>query len=103
MKTETINYNIKVGQIYEVTTEFFLTSGKKNEFKRPVKLILGEKIEIRFPFCWHFRTEDNHYFHAETEIILNNSKLIGLIYEQVRYDNHAKLDEILKLGLYNRI
>ena len=41
---------IAVGQIWEVTTETFLTSGDSSKYKRPIKLSKGEKIEIRYPY-----------------------------------------------------
>lgn len=96
MKTE-----IAVGQIWEVITENFLTSGNDDAHKRPTKLRKGEKIEIRYPYAWHFRTEDNIYLHATSEMILDNCKLIGVIWEKIKWMNVAKLDEILKLRLYD--
>lgn len=93
---------ITQGQIWEVTTENFLTSGNNDKHKRPTKLLKGEKIEIRYPYAWHFRTEDNFYLHAEPEMILQNCKLFGIIWEKVEWQNKANLDEILKLGLYDR-
>lgn len=94
--------NITQGQIWEVTTEHFLTSGNNDKQKRPTKLLKGEKIEIRYPYDWHFRTEDNFYFHAEAETILQNCKLFGIIWEEVMVRNKANLNEIIKLGLYER-
>lgn len=93
---------IEQGQIYEVMTDNFMTSGESNSIKRPAKLLKGEKIEIRYPYEWHFRTEDNQYFHARSEMIYENCKLIGRIIEQVRFNNKAKLKEILELELYNK-
>lgn len=91
---------IKVGQIWEVTSDDFATSGDKSKYKRPIKLAKGEKIEIRYPYEWHFRTEDKHYLHAEPDMILQNCKLIGEIIERVRSQNIASLEEILRLRLY---
>ena len=93
---------IGVGQIWEVTTETFFTSGNNDKHKRPTKLLKGEKIEIRYPYAWHFRTEDKFYLHAEPEMILQNCKLFGIIWDKVRFGNRANLDEILKLQLYER-
>lgn len=49
-------------QIWEVITDQFLTSGDNDHYKRPTKLSKGERIEIRFPYAWHFRTIDNFFF-----------------------------------------
>ena len=96
MKTE-----IEVGQIWEVITENFLTSGNDDKYKRPTKLRQGEKIEIRYPYAWHFRTEDNFYLHAEPQMILDNCKLIGVIWEKIKWMNQANLEEIVRLRLYD--
>ena len=92
---------IKVGQIWEVTTDEFMTSGESNDYKRPLKLAKGEKIEIRYPYAWHFRTEDSHYLHANSEMILQNCRLFGEIFDKVRFQNKAKFEEILRLRLYD--
>ena len=93
---------IRTGQIWEVVTDSFFTSGKdgKDTHKRPVKLAKGDKIEIRFPCAWHFRTEDGFYLHAEPEMIDANCSLIGDILGDIRMRNRANLEEILRLGLY---
>ena len=93
---------IEVGQIWEVTGDLVLTSGKKDKHKRPTKLAKGERIEIRYPYDWHFRTEDNIYFHAEPDMILDQCTLIGIIIERIRFGNKAKLDDILRLELYDK-
>lgn len=98
-----MNTDVNVGQIWEVTTELFLTSGQDKPLNRQVKLKKGEKLEIRYPYEWHFRTEDNQYFHCEEVMILQNCKLIGKIWEKIKWQNEAKLDEILRLRLYDPI
>jgi hypothetical protein len=92
---------IEVGQIWEVVSDCFFTSDKKSEYNRPIKLAKGEKIEIRFPYEWHFRTEDNFYFHAFPEMIFENCKPFGVIMPDVRFNNKANLEEILRLKLYH--
>lgn len=92
---------IEVRQIWEVITDDFLTSCDKSKYKRPIKLFKGENIEIRYPYHWHFRTEDNEYFHAEPEMIIDNCKLKGIIWERIQWNNKAKLEEILRLRLYD--
>jgi len=93
---------IKVGQIWEVTTDCFFTSGESNKYNRRINLKSGEKIEIRYPYEWHFRTEDSHYFHAARQMIIDNCILFGTIWEKVRWQNNAKLSEILRLRLYDK-
>ena len=94
---------IKVGQIWEVTTGRFLTSGRNNKYHRPIVIGKGEKIEIRYPYEWHFRAEDNSYFHASEIMIFENCKLIGIITESVRFRNKATLEEIIRLDLYKKV
>ena len=93
---------VKVGHIFEVVTDSFLTSGESNKYKRPLKIKKGEKIEIRYPYQWHFRTEDNNYFHCEPKMILKNCKLFGVVMEEIRFQNKANLEEILRLKLYRK-
>jgi len=94
---------IEVGQIWEITTDNFLTGEDKKHFNRKLKLNKGEKIEIRFPFAWNFRTEQNDYFHCPENVIYENCKLIGKIWSKIKSQNEAKLDEILRLNLYDKI
>jgi len=95
---------IRVRQIWQVTTENFLTSGKEvsgeGKVKRPTKIMNDEFIEIRYPYDWHFRTVDDQYYHATPEMIYQNCKYIGDIHEEVRFKNKANLEEILRLELY---
>ena len=90
---------IEVGQIYEVITEGFVTSYNKDT--RRTGLLVGEKIEIRYPYDWHFRTEDNKYYHCAPSMIKDHCKLVGIIYDEVRRGNRAELSDILRLHLYN--
>ncbi len=94
---------IKQGQIWEVVTNSFITSRRHHKNKRRCFIEKGERIEIRYPYEWHFRTEDNEYYHCEPEVIINNAKLIGEIYDNVKFDNIAKLDEVLRLKLYKKV
>jgi hypothetical protein len=95
---------IKVGQIWKVTTETFYTSTKNEKrlgkTKRQTRLNNGEYIEIRYPFEWHFRTEDNEYFHAEPDMIYQNCVYAGEILQEVQFKNKANLEEIMRLELY---
>lgn len=95
---------IEVGQIYRVVTDHFFTTEElginSKKFKRPVNILCDEKIEIRYPYAWHFRTEDGNYYHATEEMIQKNCILFGKILEDVRFGNRCSLEEILRLRLY---
>ena len=95
---------IEQGQILEVISDNFLVNpsgiGEKNIRKCLLKK--GEKIEIRFPFAWHFRTEDNLYFQADEVDILENCVLYGKVWSNVKFRNICSLEEILTLKLYEK-
>lgn len=99
---------IEVGMILEVITDNFYASknfGHSLNFDlkgRVPKIHLkkGEKIEIRFPFEWNYRTEDNIYFHSEPDYIIKNCKIFGKVLPDVKFKNMANLEEILRLELY---
>lgn len=93
---------VEQGQLWKVISSNFFTSGDYNKFKRKIRLKKGEIIEIRFPYEWHFRTEDNHYFHATEETILKNCKIYGKIIDEVAFQNKANLEEILRLRLFRK-
>lgn len=103
------NIEICVGQIFEVITDDFYASKSglnipsvKNRIPK-FHLPKGEKIEIRFPFAWNYRTEDSVYFHSEPDYILSKCKLIGKVKEDVRFKNCASLEEILRLDLFDSV
>lgn len=94
---------IEVGQIWEVLTDTFISSGHKQPHKRGIKLNKGERIEIRYAYEWHFRTVDKLYMHADPETIQANCKLFGMVWGKVSYNNKASLEEILRLKLYDAV
>lgn len=96
---------IEQGQIWRVSTEEFLTSGKDGAktLSRQLKINKGEYLEIRYPFAWHFRTIDSHYLHAEESTIIDNCELIGSIWPKVKSKNKASLKEIIELELFDRV
>ena len=97
---------IEVWQIWKVTTDLFLTSGEDEAQKnwgRQTLIRKDELIEIRYPYAWHFRTIDNFYFHASHEAILQNCSLYWKIREKVRWNNNAKLEDIIKLNLFDKV
>lgn len=91
---------IEPGQIWEVITDSFFTSKRNNTFNRNLKLDRGEKIEIRFPFAWNYRTVDNHYFDSPEKMILDNCRLFRVIIPEIKSANIASLEEILRLKLF---
>lgn len=97
---------IEVGQIWQVCTEDFWSSGEHQKIdgrKVAMNLKNGEYIEIRFPYDWHFRTVDDKYDHATEKEILKNCRLIGHIFENTRRANNKKLQSILSENLYKPI
>ena len=104
-------FKIEVGQIFEIVTDDFYASKNieaiANEYfgGREARFYLkkGEKIEIRFPFTWNYRTEDNIYFHSDNDYILSKCKLIGEVEAKVKSNNNASLEEILRLELYDKV
>lgn len=102
-------FKIEVGQILIIETDDFFASkdietSKQNFGGRLARFHLkkGEKIEIRYPFAWNYRTEDNVYFHSDEEYLLQKCSLFGKIIEFVRSNNKANLEEILRLNLYEK-
>lgn len=91
---------VEVGQIYKVLAGGLITTNEGNDLKRRVIIEAGELIEIRYPYEWHFRTQDNQYYHVEKGNMLKNCKLFGKVIEQVRFNGKANLDEIIRLKLY---
>jgi hypothetical protein len=94
--------DIKVGQIWKVKTNDFLTTSVKAKNQRATYLFQNENIEIRFAHEWNFRTQDNLYFHALPQTIIDNCVLVGEIWENVRLANKTKLNQILELELFDR-
>ena len=104
-------FKIEVGQIFEIVTDDFYASKNIEAIAnerfggREARFYLkkGEKIEIRFPFAWNYRTEDNIYFHSDNDYILSKCKLIGKVEAKVKSNNNASLEEILRLELYDKV
>lgn len=100
--------SIKVGDLYEICSDDFWTSGKSSNkiidgrnTTLKTNLKNGEIIEIRYPFEWHFRTVDSKYFHASPEEINKKCKPFGKIKEDTRFKNKMSLKEILEYKLYD--
>jgi len=104
-------FKIEVGQIFEIITDDFYASKNIESIVnqsfggREARFYLkkGERIEIRFPFEWNYRTEDNIYFHSDNDYILSKCKLIGKVEAKVKSNNNATLEEILRLELYDKV
>ena len=96
-----------VGQIWEVESESFFakTEIKKGDQKRALYFHIpkGEKIEIRYPFQWNYRTECNYYVNSTEKYILDNCKLFATVKEEIKSTNLANLEEILRLRLFDKI
>jgi len=99
------NRKIEVGQIWEVADDnFYATKDIPSlKLKRQAKFHLkkGEKIEIRYPYAWHYRAEDNFYAQSDEKYILDKCNYFGKVNEDIRFSNKASLEEILRLNLYS--
>ena len=95
--------NVEVGQIWEVLEDMPVDPKDENYGGRKILINKGEKIEIRYPYAWHFRTIDNVYLHVDESILLKKCKLYGIIWDKVRSTNRADLREIINLKLFDEI
>ena len=101
---------IQQGQIWRVTNNNFFGNirirkecehcGNISMGDEKVRLKKGDYIEIRYPYKWHFRTEDNRYLQAEPDVIYSNAEIIGQIREDIKFNNRHELKEILEQKLY---
>lgn len=90
----------QVGQIW-LAIEDFWTSGESrssgsNSRYQKILIESGEKLEVRYPYEWHLRTEDNNYFHISEETLRGSCILFGKIHEDVRFSSSKELSEILR-------
>lgn len=95
---------IQQGQIWEVAKDGFL--GNRWIIGIPsVKEIIpiGMRLEIRCPYAWHYRTEENKYYQSDEDEILKYCKLIGSVKEATRWHNRHELKEILQEGLWDAL
>ena len=92
---------IEQGVILEVKNDFVANPTSCHIIgDRKVIIEKGEKIEIRYPYAWHFRTIDDYYFQADEDVLMENCVYLGEIWEKVRFSNLAKLQQILDLKLF---
>ena len=98
--------NIEQGQIWQVVTDTFWSTGEGYRIKNrdaKIRLDRDEYIEIRYPYEWHFRTIDNEYLHAYPLEILKNCRLIGKINRDIDFGNKHSLLQIINDKLYTPI
>ena len=93
-------------QIWEVKKPMLVNYkpiGKNHIGKgRSVQMNVGDFIEIRYAYEWHFRTQDDVYFQAAADVIKEHCVLIGYVWSDVSWKNKAKLSDILELELYDK-
>lgn len=96
---------VHVGQIWKVHTAFYAnpTSFTKKDGERQIKVMIdvGEYIEIRYSYAWHFRTYDNMYMQVDEPTLVGCCDLHGVIWENVRFNNLASLKVILDHRFYD--
>ncbi len=93
---------IETGQIFEVKKDMLGKPTCNRAGDRKVVIKKGEKIEIRYPYAWHYRTVDNFYFQTDEKELLKKCKLFGIIWGNVKFGNRAKLKDILEIRLYDK-
>ena len=97
---------IKQGQIWQVKKMLLVNPSTLTDAvggHRKVALEVGEYIEIRYAYEWHFRTMDNKYFQIGAKEILDACEIFAVVKEDVRWKNRATLKEIIDLQLYDLI
>lgn len=104
---------IRQGQIWEVVNDGLI--GNRDKWEKCAhcqqgykiylheKIPVGMKIEIRFPYAWHYRTEENKYYQSDEDEILKYCRLVGNVREDIKWNNRHNLDEILQQGLWNAL
>ena len=70
--------------------------------ERKVLINKGEIVEFRFNNPIHFRTIDNNYFKIEEKDFYSFFQPYGNIIEDIKRNNVANLEEILRLELFNK-
>ena len=102
---------IEVGQIWVVTRKGFTVKeeidcicGCGHSHKREIlkEIPRNSKIEIRYPYEWHFRTEQNTYHHAKPDHIIDKCAFFGTIHNEIRFNNRHTLSQILEENLYKK-
>ncbi len=71
--------------------------------KRKVLINRGEIVEFRYHDPINFRTIDNNYFKMDKKDFYSSFQPYGNILEDIRFNNVATLEEILRLKLFNKI
>ena len=94
---------IRQGHLLCVTNGFW-TSGDDKDYGFKCKRFVpkGAIIEIRFPYAWHFRTENNQYYHATEKTLISKCEFFGSVDEEIKFGNKHELKQILEDGLYNK-
>lgn len=96
------DYNrIGVGQLFIVDKPFWTTGEDSGKRLTKSKFVKGDIIEIRYPYEWHFRDEQQEYHHAKTVTLTKNCTFYGKIHEEIRFGNKHNLKEILEQKLFH--
>ncbi len=92
---------IKTRQLLKVERSFW-SSGKHSSEGMKTKRFhpKGSIIEIRYPYAWHFRNEENVYDHASEDCLRKNCSFFGVVHEDVASKNKMKTKEIIDGGHY---
>lgn len=95
------------GDIWEVTCDGFIgerkTYNTDSEVITKHNLPVGTKIEMRYQYAWHFRDQEEIYYHASSLDILKHCKKIGKTHDSIWSKNANTLNDILTLELYQKV
>jgi len=96
---------VEVGQLFRVHTAFFSMIDRIGRKRRQkLEILPGDILEIRYPFEWHFRIDDNDtYAQCSEEVLLSHCDFLGVIDYEVRQNNESPLVEILANKHYKTV
>ena len=74
----------------------------KNKLIQSVLMKKGDIVQFRFNSPKHFRTLNDEYFCVPDEVWKDSVLRIGVVWDKIVWQNKAKLEEIMRLRLYDQ-
>lgn len=97
---------VEVGQLWVAVESFFSSgeSNRKGKRRCKIEILLGEVIEVRYPYVWQMRTRgDNEYFHISETDLLEKCIHYADIDKEARFNNKHTLSAILEQNLFKKV
>jgi hypothetical protein len=96
------------GQIWKAQQDVLCYRGSSSKERAMRKVIVnkGELVEFRFGVGANFRIDDqgkNLYLFLEEEDFIKNFKLVGSVFEAIRFRNENSMKEIIEARLWGPI